>query len=195
MAARNRISMRLFLMIVALAGATVPATTMSEYRSFQQKAQRIQEGKVPSGGNVKFTSPEVNAWLEMEVSEAVPPGVRDLRARLLTGNTASGSAIVDFVKLRSAQGKPPNWLVGKLLQGEHEVSVTIRVKSGGGRATLTPVRVEISGVPVSGATLDFLVQNYLIPNVPDAKVGKPFSLKYDVERIDVSQGAAYVYIR
>jgi hypothetical protein len=53
-------------------------------------------------------------------------------------------------------------------------------------------RVEVSGVPISGAALDFLVDNYLIPNYPDAKIGRPFTLPKRVDRIEVTSGIAYV---
>jgi hypothetical protein len=114
----------------------------------------------------------------------------------LDGNdTATGSALIDFVKLRSAQGKPPNWLLRTLLQGEHEVEVTTRVRSGNGSATVDVERVEIEGVPISGAALDFIIENYLLPNYPEAKVGRPFTLAKGVDRIEVHPGVAYVITR
>jgi hypothetical protein len=156
--------------------------------------QSIEKGKVKPGTIMRFSAQEVKAYLQYELAGDAPPGVRQLDAELHSGNTASGSALVDFVKLRSAQGKAPNWLIERLLSGEHRVSVTVKVESGDGKATVEPVRVEVAGVPVSGAALDFLVQNYLIPNFPTAKVGKPFDLKYGIQQINVSQGTAYVLI-
>ncbi|MBC7924677.1 MAG: hypothetical protein H7039_03385, partial [Bryobacteraceae bacterium] len=115
---------------------------------------------------------------------------------LLEGNnTASGRALIDFVRLRSAQGKPPNWFLRTLLQGEHEIAVTTTVRSGGGNATVDIKSVSIAGVPITGGALDFLIRNYLMPNYPDAKVGQPFALKYRIDRIEVAPNAAYVVTR
>ena len=55
--------------------------------------------------------------------------------------------------------------------------------------------MEVAGVPISGSALDFLIQNYLRPNYPDAKIGRPFELKYNMDRIEVAPGTAYVYMK
>jgi hypothetical protein len=82
-----------------------------------------------------------------------------------------------------------------LLQGEHELAVTAHVRSQGGTATVDLQKVEVAGVPISGSALDFLIQNYLRPNYPDAKIGRPFELKYNMDRIEVAPGTAYVYMK
>jgi len=33
--------------------------------------------------------------------------------------------------------------------------------------------------------LDYLIQNYLLPYYPDAKIGQPFELNHRIERVDV----------
>jgi hypothetical protein len=99
------------------------------------------------------------------------------------------------VKLRNAQGKPPGWLLKKLLQGEHEVSVTCEVRSANGTATVHPTEVEIEGIPISGAALDFLIQNYLLPNYPKAKIGRPIQLQYGVDRFEVYDGRVDVVLK
>jgi hypothetical protein len=83
----------------------------------------------------------------------------------------------------------------KLLEGEREVVVTTRISSGAGKATVNLQRVEISGVPIEGAALDFILTNYLIPNYPEAKIGRPFALHKRVDRIEVEPGVAYVFTR
>ena len=118
---------------------------------------------------------ELNAWVANELMQFAPQGVRDPRLEVGHGS-ASGSALIDFVKVRQAQGKPPGWLASKLLSGERPVRVTTRIRSGAGQATVDVERVEISGIAVEGRMLDFLIENYLAPNYPEAKIGKPFEL-------------------
>ena len=103
--------------------------------------------------------------------------------------------MVDFAKVRRAQGHEQGWLMRKLLEGERPVSVTARIQSAGGRATVDVQRVEISGVVVDGRTLDFLIQNILMQVYPDAVVGRPFELGHRIERVDVQPAAVAVLIR
>ena len=57
------------------------------------------------------------------------------------------------------------------------------------------VRVEVGGLAVSGAALDYLVQNFFRPFYPDAKIDEPFDLAGNVDHIVVTPAEALVYIR
>ncbi len=57
------------------------------------------------------------------------------------------------------------------------------------------LRVEIGGLAVTGAPLDFLVQNFLLPFYPNAKIDEPFDLAGNVDRIVVTPAEARVYMR
>jgi hypothetical protein len=54
--------------------------------------------------------------------------------------------------------------------------------------------VEISGVVIDGSTLDFLIQNVLLPLYPDAAVGRPFDLGHRIDRLDVQRNGVGVVI-
>jgi hypothetical protein len=54
--------------------------------------------------------------------------------------------------------------------------------------------VEVEDVFVKGDTLDFLLRQFVIPNFPDAQVGRWFSLGHRIERLDVKTGAATLVI-
>ena len=185
---------RLFLAALPAAAFTLAAQS-STYTSVKQKFGQIQKKQVKSGQRIALSAAELNAYVQTELPKVAPPGVRKPVVRLLGENRASGDALIDFVKLRTSQGKPPNWLLRKLLQGEHEVSVTARVQSGGGNATVHLEEVQIAGLPISGGALEWIVQNYLIPHYPDAKIGRPFAMRHGLERIEVKPGVAYVVMR
>ena len=55
--------------------------------------------------------------------------------------------------------------------------------------------MEISGLAIDGSTLDFLIQNFLIPMYPDAVIGKPFELGHGIDRLDVSPSAVGVHFK
>jgi hypothetical protein len=105
-----------------------------------------------------------------------------------------GSALIDFAKVRRSQGHAPGWLMSKLLEGERPVSVTARIASAGGQATVDVQTVQISGVEIDGGTLDFLIQTFLLPLYPNAMVGRPFALGHRMEKIDVQPAGVVVTI-
>jgi len=185
---------RLALSIALLVGGTLTASR-TDYLNVKRKFQAIEKQQMKPGSRVAISSQELNAYVETELPQVAPPGIRNPHVVLQGANTATGSALIDFVKLRSAQGKSTNWLMRKLLEGEREVKVTTRIHSANGTATVNLQRVEIGGIPIEGATLDFIIRNYLVPNYPDAKIGRPFDLYRTVDRIEVAEGVAYVVLK
>jgi hypothetical protein len=161
---------------------------VNEYVSAKQKLDSIENGRLQPGAHVTLSYSELTAVAEKEA----PQGVRNPKLRSTERDTATGTALIDFGKLERSQGRQPGWLMSKLLDGERPVSVTARVRSSGGRATVDVQRVEISGIAVDGGTLDFLIQNFLVPMYPDAIVGKPFELGHRIERLDVAPSAVGV---
>jgi hypothetical protein len=164
-----------------------------DYASALTKIQQIESDKLPHGSRIVFSAAELNAYVEHQVP-TVTDGVRQPRLELLGQGMARGSALVDFAKLRTSEGHPPGWLLSMLLEGEHPVSVSARINSAGGQATVHVRQVEIGGVGVSGATLDFLIQHFLLPLYPDAVVDRPFALAHRIDRVEVETGRAIVVI-
>ena len=162
----------------------------SDYDSAKQKLDRIESDRLRSGTRVELTAREMTAWAEREA----PLGVRNPKILLVAPEVASGSALIDFNKLQKAQGYEPGWLMSKLLNGERPVSVTARIRSANGHATVDVQKVEISGVTIDGKTLDFLIQSFLLPLYPDAAVGRPFELGHRIEKVDVQPASVGVLI-
>jgi hypothetical protein len=116
--------------------------------------------------------------------------------QLVLGNgEATATALIDFLKVRHANGIETNWLIAQLIQGEKLVKARASIQSAHGRATVRLVRVEVGGLAVTGAALDFLVQNFFRPFYPEAKIGEPFDLAGNVDRIEITPAEARVYIR
>ena len=176
--------------ILSLLAAGALAAAYSEYDSARQKLDRIESDKLRSGTRVELTAREVTAWVEKEA----PQGVRNPQVQLVAPGVARGTALINFNKLQRAQGYEPGWLMSKLLDGEHPVAVTARIRSSNGRATVDVDRAEISGLVIDGKTLDFLVQNFVMPYYPDAAIGRPFELGHRIERLDVEPASVGVVI-
>jgi hypothetical protein len=178
--------------IPALLAASLGAA-YSEYESAQGKISRIESDGLKAGSRIELSAKELTAYVERTVP-TVTDGVRNPQLQLVGPEEARGTAVIDFAKVERSQGNPPGWLMSKLLEGERPVSVTARIRSSGGRATVDVERVEISGIVIDGKTLDFLIENILLPLYPNAVVGRPFELGHRIERLDVEASTVGVVI-
>jgi hypothetical protein len=181
----NRIQLAVWILA---AGALAAAT--SDAVSARRKFELLQSERLKPGSRVELTPAELSAY----AAEQLPAGVRNARVLVPSTGVATGTALVDFGKLRRSLGYETGWLMSKLLDGERPVSVTARIDSARGKATVNVQRVEISGLELDGSTLDFLIRNVLLPLYPDAAVGRPFELGYRIERLDVQPHAVGVVI-
>jgi len=159
-----------------------------------RKLDAIESGPAKPGAVFVFTPAELTAWVRVKASTIVPQGFRTPRLELGNG-TATGYALVDFLKVRNAAGIETNWLVAKLIEGEKPVKVTAEIRSANGRLTVHLARVEIGGLAVSGSTLDFLIHTFFLPLYPNAKLDEPVELADGIDRIEVMAAAARVYIK
>jgi hypothetical protein len=165
--------------------------TAGEYATARHKLDLIDSDLLRPGATVQLTLGELNAYAAGEA----PAGVRDTRIGIPAPGRATGSATIDFLKLRRAQGAQPGWLMSKLLEGERPVSVTARIHSSGGYATVEVDEVTISGVGIDGRTLDFLINDVLLPLYPAASVGRPFELGHRIQSVDVTPAGMTVRIK
>lgn len=179
-----------YRLLAPLLVATALAAAYTDYASCKRKIDLIESNGLRPGTRLELSPGELNAFVQHEA----PPGVRDPRLRILAPEIAIGSAMVDFGKLRRAQGHPPGWLMSKLLDGERPVSVTARIRSDAGHATVDVQRVEISGIEIDGRTLDFLIQNFLLALYPNAAVGRPFELGHNIRKVQVEPRSVGVLI-
>jgi len=174
-----------FCVVVALCAAPT-----ADYASVQRKFDSIESGRLKPGSLVNLTAAELNAY----VAHEVPAGVRQPRLVLLRPEVAQGNALIDFAEVKRGQGDPPGWLMTHLLEGERPVSVTARIHSAAGKATVDVLSVQVSGLTIDGRTLDFLIRNVLLPMYPNAAVGRPFELGDHIDKIDVQPTGVAVLI-
>jgi hypothetical protein len=179
----------LLLALVVLFAASA-AQAFDLYSSVRQKFDLISSDTLPPGARIQLSRSELAAYAEHEA----PPGVRAPKLELLAGGQVTGSAMVDFGKVRRSQGADPGWLMSKLLDGDRPVRVTVRITSSAGTTRVDVLRVEISAVELDGKVLDFLIQDVLLPLYPNAMVGRPFSMSHRIERLEVSPSGVSVWI-
>ncbi len=158
-------------LFVALAPCIQAADPL--YVSARHKLDLIETGKAPHGSSVNFSAAEINAWARIRLPELIPEGIRNQRVELGT-DTAAGFALIDFLKLRHAQGQSTGWLVTKLIEGERQVKVNIRMQSAGGKCTVFLTRVQIGAAVASGGLLEILLKTFFLPLYPDSKINESF---------------------
>ena len=159
-----------------------------------QKFARLDTAKLPAGTRVDLSTAELNAWAADEARLYATGAARNIKLELTAGG-ATGSLLIDFLKLRqAATGEQPNWLMKNLFAGERPVRVKARFESRNHRARVDVDRVEVSGVPIEGATLDFLIQNWLRPTFPDVKIDEWFDLGFRMDRFTVAPVGVSVFI-
>jgi hypothetical protein len=182
----------LFVLSVLAVGAETPL------RSAQKKVAAIEAGRYPSAGFISFNSQELLA-LGMEGVRTTAPGAIERPDLVLAHGGATGTALVDFDKLRETARPTSNstesWLYSKIVTGVHPVSVSVEVSSSNGTMTVHPTSVTVSGVTLSGSALDFVISTFLLPRYPAAVVSKPFPLNKNIDRIEVDPQHASVYRR
>src|SRR4051812_37538031 len=88
-------------MVLSFAGFA--GVSQTDYLSAKRKFQTIDKQPPKPGTRITLTSSEINAYVQTELPKVAPPGIREPRIELLSGNTATGRALIDFLKLRSGQ--------------------------------------------------------------------------------------------
>jgi hypothetical protein len=167
-------------LLLGLIGASAFAQS-----SARLKMNRLESDTVPTGW-VNFSLKEVNTLAAETIAREMPGGGVTRPNVTLGKNSAIGSALVDFAKVREGTGERPGVLSRLLLGGEKDVSVEATFRTGGGMCTIDVVRVVISGFEIQGRLLDWLVDNYVLPLYPTAKVGTPFEIGFHVEHIEIA---------
>lgn len=181
-------------MAPVLLAASLIAAVSPLAKNVAHKVDLIESGRAKPGSVIAFSSTELNAWVSAQAPTVVPQGFRNPRLELGNG-MATGYALIDFLKIGQSSGLEANWFVAKLIEGEKPVTATASLESANGRAMVHIQRVEVGGVRVSGAALDFLIRTFFLPLYPNAKIDEPFELADGIDHIDVTPGEARVYIK
>jgi hypothetical protein len=171
--------------IVLLTLCVVPGlfAADSALKSADTKYDKLSNLKAKRGEVIVFSPAEIDAWVRDEVPKAVSQGVREPKVEL-GQDTALTSALVDLVKIEQARGKTPG-MVSKMFEGERPLKVALRLESAGGKCTVFVTRVELGAAALEGTMLNLLIKSFFTPLYPDAKIGEPFEIGYNVDRIEL----------
>ncbi len=172
----------------------LPGST-SDYAAAKQKITMIEDEKLRPGSHVILSSAELNAYIAGEIPQVAGQGaVSDPQLRLVNGG-GNLTANIDFVQLQRNTGRKPGWLAQQILSGARPVLVMARVQSSNGKATVWVDRLEVSGIPISGLALDFLMEVFIQPKFPNVRIGEPFDLVHSVDHFEIKPESVRVVIK
>ncbi|HBY61050.1 MAG TPA: hypothetical protein DEH78_14600 [Solibacterales bacterium] len=171
------------------------ASNLTHYQKAKQKIDLIEGDRAPRGARITLSEEELDAYVRGEIPTVAGQGAVKSSKVKLRANGGRVDAQVDFIQLQKNTGRKPGWLLSRLLRGEHSVSASVRMQSAKGQATVWVDEVTLNGVALGGPLLDFLMDAFITPKFPDVKIGEPFPLKHDVERVDIRPDAVHVQIR
>ncbi len=166
----------------------------SPLQSAHVKLNRIENDRAPRGASIVFTAQELRDYAIEQAALIAPGALRETTLKLSPAH-AETITLINFLRVRQAEGHEDNWLTRQLLDGERRVRVRVRFQSTNGRARVDVERVEVSGIAMQGDTLDFLLRNFLIPSFPEARAGSWFALGHRIERLEALDGAVRIVIR
>jgi hypothetical protein len=186
-----------YLLSLGLLSA-LPFLSISEpnpQSSAELKMRNVEMNRWPHNRAISFTAPELVALGMSEITQDAPGAVSRPALQLRNG-AGVASALVNFDRLQKAKrtgSGGSDWLLSKLLSGQHDVTVSVEITSGNGMMTVHPTAVNVGGATASGATLDFLVNHFVVPYYPQAVINRPFRLAKNIDRIVVTPAGATVY--
>jgi hypothetical protein len=156
----------------------------NDFTSIQKKMDDIVNDRLKPGARVYMPQRELLAYEQAQAVAIAPKAVHNVTLELREG-AGTSSAAIDFLELNKARGGQSNWLMDQILAGERLVKVSLRVQTRDGKARVDVERVEIGGAAMQGSALDFLIQNYVLPQFPNAKVDQWFPLEHRMDRIEI----------
>jgi hypothetical protein len=177
---------KLFLALLLLLAA-------DDFSSIQRKMDDIVKEHTKPGDRIHLSLREMNAYLYAQAQAIAPKAVHNTKVELGEGS-GTASAMVNFLELNKARGAQSNWLMEKMLDGERFVKVSVHIQSEHGKGRVNVDRVEIGGAAISGAPLDYLIQNYVVPQFPTAKVDQWFTMDHHMDHFEIHQSGATVVI-
>ena len=174
--------------------ASGPATAANRTAA-QAFAEKLGAIALPpagsTGGQAEFTEAEIDAFLQQEISQHYPQGVKQIRFRFQR-DQLSARALVDFNEIQAGAATARKSLVWALLQGERwvEVSGKLSGENGLGRYDILGIRIDDQEIP--RVVIDLLLDHYVLPRYPGAGPNTDFDLPFNIRSIELVPGKVFV---
>jgi hypothetical protein len=164
-----------------------------DFSSIQRKMDDIVKEHTKPGDRIFMSQREMDAYLYAQAQAIAPKAVHKTKVELVDGG-GTASAMINFLELNKARGAQSNWLMEKMLDGERFVKVSVHVLTEHGKVRVDVDRVEVGGAVISGAPLEYLITNYVVPQFPNAKVDQWFTMDHHMDHFEIHPSGATVVI-
>jgi hypothetical protein len=181
--------------VVCSAIAAEPVSRRDAAR-LQAKLDRISKigGTQAKAASTPITEAELNAYLQYELGDRIPPGVTDPWVSLLDNGRLSGRATVDLQRVGQSRKSGGMLDPYSLLSGTLPLAVNGILKTKNGVGTFAVESASLSGVPIPAWMLQEIVSYYSkSPASPNGvSIEKPFMLPSGIREIQLAKGQAVV---
>jgi hypothetical protein len=177
----------LALLLGAAAGQKQPASSTqamydaaaksadAKFRHIEQNAEHNPPDQTPT----VLTERELNSYFAAGRVK-LPTGVHRVEFTATPG-IIDATASVDFDEI-TAEKRSSNPLLS-LFRGVHDVHAIARAQGSGGKAEIHITRIELDGVTIPRAALEFFLDRYVRPKHPEVGLDTTFTLP---SRIDMA---------
>jgi hypothetical protein len=183
--------------IVAAVVAAEPVSRRDAAR-LQAKIERITNNPATrnrtAAAQTPITETEVNSYLQYELADRIPAGIKDPWVSILDNGRLSGKATVDLGRV--AQSRKSGGMLDPFsyLTGAVPVLVNGVLRTKSGTATFALESASVSGVPIPAWMLQEIVSYYSkSETAPEGvSIDKPFALPSGIREIQLARGQAIV---
>jgi hypothetical protein len=173
---------------ITLAAQQQPAATKKmPADSLQQKIDHMRANAAkptPDPKPTVFTDEEVDAYMASG-RVAIPAGISNIHVKTQPAfATATGRVNFDEL-LKERRSMNPLW---GLFSGTHDVRALVAAEGHGGTATLHVQEVDFDGQQVPRFALQFFLDHYLKPKVPNAGLDTTFKMPARIDSATLGNG-------
>jgi hypothetical protein len=173
--------------VLCLVALSAFPQTQSSGSSVERKLQYVEQNgnlQHPDPTPTVFTEGELNAYLAAGEVD-FPQGVKSIRFHGRPGIVEAFTR-VDFDAITASRRSANPLLM--LFTGTHDVHVVARAKGSGGMGEAHVESVEIDGVAVPRAALQFFVERYVTPKYPEVGLDSRIKLPNKIDTATVGDG-------
>jgi hypothetical protein len=182
----------------AAVSAGVDPVSRRDAARLQAKIDKINKnvaGRRPAAPlRTPVSEGELNSYLQYELGDKLPAGVKNPWVSILGENRVSGTATVDLAQVAKAHKSTGMMDPYNFLTGSVPITANGVLTSRNGMATFALDSASISGLPVPIWMLQEIVSSYSkSPESPQGiALDKPFALPAGIREIQIARGQATV---
>ncbi len=175
----------LWMAVAAQESPTAKKKTPAD--SLQQKVDYMRANAAKATPDPKptvFTDQEVDAYMASG-RLAIPAGISNIHVKTQPSfATATGRVNFDEL-LKERRSLNPLWA---LFTGTHDVRAVVAAEGHGGTATLHVQEVDFDGQQVPRIALQFFLDHYIKPKVPNAGLDSTFKMPARIDSATLGNG-------